>query len=543
MKSSLKLIAAILVVAILFTSCKSKTNDWGKMIPTDAVFVLHVDGKSLSSKVDTTELMQSEWFKELEKDSSRPEWMRNLHANMGRGIKQQGEFVFFMQNSAAGEMQFVVEGEIKDAKAFEDFNKTIDDKSSVSKDKDLSTMILKNEAAVSWNDKKFAYVFENPFKSRYNYFDTTAPKGPDVTTLSSLSKNLFNLKEDMSMAKNEKLTNVLNEKGDIHLMYNMGAAMKSIPMMGMIGMLKADALLNNTITYTVSFDDGKVLVKHKFYGSKEMMDILKKYGTDNINSDMIKNIPSQNIVGAMACKFKPEGINEMIKLTGMDGMLNLQLSKAGFTMDDFVKAIKGDFVFSVSDLSMKTDTSYGYKREKPDMDGLFAVSIGDKASFDKIMNTVMKMKPQDSSISYGSNDKYFVIGNRKASVDKFLAGGNNSSPAIDKLKDHQFAMFVDINKILSSISPSVEDSTGKTVMDASLKFWDNVYSISGEMKDGAYSGSTEINMLDKKTNSLTQLSRYFNGVAKVAMERKKKNDAMMNVDTSAIQFTPPQGVK
>ncbi len=183
------------------------------------------------------------------------------------------------------------------------------------------------------------------------------PLVDNTVALSAVCKNLFSLKSDSSLEKNEKFTDLLTEKGDIHAWINTEEIMKSSGSLGMLGMLKLDVFLKDNIsTYTVNFDNGKIDVKQKGYAGKEFTDFLKKYSGGNINTDMIKTIPSQNVFGVLAMNFKPEGIKELIKLTGMDGFLNMYTGQMGFNLDDFVKANKGDITLAVTDFKMNKDS-------------------------------------------------------------------------------------------------------------------------------------------------------------------------------------------
>jgi hypothetical protein len=540
MKSILKLIALFLTMGILFTSCKSKTNDPGKMVPNNAVAVIHLNGKSLTSKLSWDEIKQGEMFKKAYADSSVKDWMKKLMDNPeNSGIDMKGDLVFFVRNVMDDGMEFIIEGNLKDAKAFEQFNKnTTDNAFAPTKDNELTTMNLKNDGVVTWNDKKFAYVIKGPKKANYNYFDTVPakPEVPDMTAITAFSKKLFSLNADSSLGKNEKFTAMLNEDGDIHVWYNTAEAMKSIPMMGMVSMLKMDALLNNIVTYTVNFEDGKISVRNKVYGSKELMDIMKKYANGGINPDMIKNIPSQNILGIISFHIKPEGIAEMIKLTGMDGMINMMLTPQGFSMDDFIKATNGDFMVVFSDPNFNK----GMSNNMP-FTVLFATGIGDKAAFNKLLNAGIKLKPdmnKDSSgIAYAKNDKYFAIGSNLQAVNKYIAGGNSTYPFTDKLKDHPFALFADINKILTSMSTamtSAGDSTEMVALNASIKVWDNVYMEGGDTKDNVSTGYMEVNFVDKKTNSLKQLHNYIQQMAQMVRERNKKQMESLRMDSMVV---------
>ncbi|MBA2251048.1 MAG: DUF4836 family protein [Chitinophagaceae bacterium] len=552
----IKLTALVMCFALIITSCK-KTSDQGKMIPKNAIVVVHVDSKSLLSKVSWDEIKQTNWYKEISSDTSVTGWKKQLLENPeNSGIDIKGGFVFFYQKSnAADDGQAVFEGNVKDAKAFEQFNKNLDPASTSVKDGDVTMLTLKNKSVVGWNASKFVYVVSTPSTKGMPYgVDTLNVPAPPVNVtdkLSAVCKRLFALNPDSSLAKNEKFANLLSEAGDVHYWQNTEQIMNSIPQMGMLGMLKLDVFFKgNVSTATANFDNGKININQKMYAGKELTDMIEKYGGSKINTDMIKNIPSQNVTGLLVVNFKPEGIKEIIKLTGMDGMANMFLSQQGLTLDDFVKATKGDMLFAVTDLQLKKDplgrdTLNGMsdnQNSKPDASYLFSLSIGDKASLDKIISAGKKMTASDTpSVKLVENDKYFVMGNKPENMSKYLSGGNSIFPFMDKLSGHPIAGFIDINKILTTVNMHpMGDSSNKAVMDASVKMWDNIYFMGGEMKDGALVMNTEINLLDKNTNSLKQLNQYFDNIAKVMMEKEKREKA--NQVTFDTIGAPPHGM-
>ena len=50
----------------------------------------------------------------------------------------------------------------------------------------------------------------------------------------------------------------------------------------------------------------------------------------------------------------------------------------------------------------------------------------------------------------------------------------------------------------------------KEILDQSLNTWNNVISTGGEFNDGGFTFKTEVNLVNKDSNSLHQLSKYFN---------------------------------
>ncbi|MEP6583166.1 MAG: DUF4836 family protein, partial [Ginsengibacter sp.] len=372
--------------------------------------------------------------------------------------------------------------------------------------------------------------------------------------LGAYCKSLFSIKADSSMAKNEKFSKLLSEKGDIHAWVNTEEIMKNNAAMGMLGMLKLDIFFKDNIsTYTVDFDNGKIKVNQRAYAGKEFTDFLKKYKGGNINTDMIGNIPSQNVIGVLAMNYKPEGLKELIKLTGLDGFINMYAGQMGFNMDDFVKANNGDLLVAFTDLKMKSD-SFNYKDDqgnttnsnvysKPDVNYLFSVGIGDKQSFQKLIDAGRKiggeMGGADNLVSFNMNDKTFAIGNKQPAINQYLAGGKNKFAFTDKLSGHTIGLFIDIQKILSVLSSDMlsRDEDAKTIMAESLKIWNNVYYTGGEMDDDAMTGNTEINFVDQSTNSLKQLNHYLDEIAKTMLAKREREKSMSDVPDSLM--TPP----
>ncbi|MEO6455756.1 MAG: DUF4836 family protein [Ginsengibacter sp.] len=542
MKAIFKLSALFAAILIVFNSC-SKTHDELKMIPANALVAVHINTKSLTAKLSWDDIKLTNWYKELYNDTIIKTWTKKIMDNPeGTGIDLNAALIIFLQKAAGTNGQIVLEGDIKDANLFEAFNKNLDEMATIIKDGDINLLTLKHETVVGWNNKKFAYVTNTPdFPANMNNPENSNNLNTQLVdstaNLLQACKKLFALKADSSMAKNNKFSSLLKEEGEVHVWQNNEELIKTSAQMGMLGMMKLDAFLKGNITTaTASFDDGKINVKQKVYVSPELTDILKKYSGGKINTDMIKSIPSQNINGFLAINFKPEGLKEIIKLTGLDGFLNMFLSKADITMDDFVKANKGDVMFAVTDFLLKKD-SFNFKNgalkdtnylyDKPEVSFVFSVSIGDKPSFDKLMAAGKKLGGDlsgKSGIYFAGNDKIFAISNSQQYVSKYIAGSNNTFDFIDKISGHPITFFVDIQKILQSSSPArpVKDSASKVILDESLKMWQNIYSLGGEYKDDAFIMNTEINLVDKNTNSLKQLNSYFNKISKVIIEKKKK---------------------
>ena len=525
MKTGLKLLIFILTISFA-TSC-NHSNTLGKMIPKHAFVIVHVNGRALSSKMSWEEVKQSSWFTKFTNDTSVQIWMKKVLDNPETsGIDNKGDLVLFVEKGSDTDAQIVIEGDIKDEKEFTNFCKNISASDDENKQNGVSILRLKNNGVVGWNNKKFAFLFDRTVPRMNGDSTIGIHSGFNNGDLTVMCKNLFDLKEDSSMRNNNNFTTLLNETADVHIWQNSEEILKSTPALGMLGMLKLDVFIkNNVSTYAINFENGKIDVKQKLYTSKELMDVLKKYGGGSLNTEMIKNIPTQDIDALVSLHFKPQGIAEILKLTGIDGMLNIFMAQAGFNLDDFVAANKGDVLFVASNMLIKKDSTKDSSRinYQPNLHYLFAASIGDKSSFNKLMNggkTLSTQMKKDSGINYMMNDKYFVLGNDPNSVNKYNAGGNNSFTFMDEIKDHPIALYIDLNKILGNIAAVNTDTASKPFLNANAKMWDKIYSSGGNIEDDAFQMHMVVTLVDKSTNSLKQINNLVDLAAKLHHSHK-----------------------
>ena len=551
-KTSFSLLLLAIITSFIF-SCK-QTNKTGAMIPNDAAVVFHLNANSLNSKLSWDEVKQTNWFKETYADApdSLAKKLMDDPANSGMDIKS--DFIFFLKNQGSyGYMVF--EGFVKDAAAFEAFNKKVSNGSATTKDGDYNKMQLPGGAIVTWNKDRFAYVIDAPFMNMSKNFameeggTPTEPTSLTADTLMQIGKSLFSLKSDNSLGGNEKFGEMIKEEGDLHLwlnseyMYNgMGA--------GMVSVMKINTLIQGNVSATTfNFDDGKITMKSKGYYNKELGRLFDKYPAKEISSDLVNRIPSQNVVAAFVMNYPPEGLKEFMKVIGVDGIVNGFLGKANYSIDEFIKANKGDIVVAVTDFAITTRTDtinvedgapLTNTQSGPSAKVLFATSINDKAAFDKLIGTVKAQGGDEISrgmpdITYNLNNNWFAISNSPDHVSKFLAGGNTNQAFAKKISGHPFGGYIDIQKILRSTEANMKDSTEMSAFNASLQLWQDIIITGGEYKNGALSGEAEINFINKDVNSLKQLNSYFDQMSKTIKAKKRQYQYSMDSLPPAVE--------
>jgi hypothetical protein len=190
-------------------------------------------------------------------------------------------------------------------------------------------------------------------------------------------------------------------------------------------------------------------------------------------------------------------------------------------------------------------TSYSYTTTKPEMNVLVALSVKNKASFDKLIGIAeQKVIEKDGKlpdgIIYKTSNDWFAAGNSGEMVDKFLAGGNNNVAFASKISGHPFGMYIDLQKIINS-SKSFGNTSFTAPYDISGKMWQDVVVTGGEYENGAWKSVMEINLVDKKTNSLKQINQYIDNMfaaIKSNMARSFGDDSQSGMDSVAVPATP-----
>jgi hypothetical protein len=544
----------IIFLAVFFTAC-SKTNKEGKFIPADAAIALHINGASLSAKLPWAEVKNTELFKELSSDTSLSSFIKQTLENPDNsGIETNTNLFFFVKKDSLGGYA-AFSGTIKDAEKFKLLNLDLA-KTAVESEQDGVNYLSKYPVCVGWNKEKFVYISHIPEFKKNNYTyqaDSGVVYSESRRDILKTCKEVFDVKEDNSLGKNEKFTELIEKTGDIHFWMNSEEMNKGSLSEAGLKMMNIDLekLYKGSITTAaINFENGKIVADSKSYASKEVAELWKKY-SGKVDEALIKRLPAKDVAFVVAMNFKPEGIKEMVKLIGVEGYANIGLAAMGFTLDDFVKANKGDVLIALSDFKSPADTAPAGMTEmdmfplpiKPQF--LFATSVGDKDAFNKLVKAgerLGKNLPAQgaSQISYNTNGSFFAIGNSKENVDRFIAGANSNFDFTSKITGQSMGGYINIQYILKAFAnETANDSSAKAVYDASVAFWDNAYMKGGDYDNGGMTSHYEINLIDKTTNSLKQLNQYLGRLGAIAKKEKEKKDKEMEVESRTLYPPPP----
>lgn len=528
------LLLTVSIATILYSCGRSDKAALG--IPKEAGMVVHVNTASLSSKVSWQEIKANNWFRKMYEEADDSLTKKLLDNPASSGINTDADLYFFTVRRGEGSY-IAAQGLLKDAAAFEASLKNVKN-GTITKEGELN--VFKGEqGVVTWTKDRFMCLVNGFYPGRQSLHieDLSNIKKYPVDSLLVFSKALYALKSSDQLNNDERFSNLLKEKGDLHLWSN-SESFYNDGMGNMLSMLNTAILFKgNATAATVNFENGKVNMKASSYYNDELSNLLKKYPMKKIEADAFNRLPSQNAVAVFAMNFPPEGLKEFLVQLKADGWINGFLGRMDYSLDEFIKANKGDLLFSVSDLEMPeapADTTPDKPLVRPERKAklLFAASVNDKPSFDKLVAIAQKafegetsdgnMKFFGGEVKFQLTDKWFVMGNAEEQVGLFISGGggNPKAPLINQISGYPFGAYVDLQKIFkSTAAAAAKDSNALVSLQLSEKLWENVVMTSGEFSNGALRSSVEANLMDKNTNSLKQLNQYFDQLAAIHHKR------------------------
>jgi hypothetical protein len=522
-RNLLKLIVVLSGITFI-VSCSGGADKYSIAVPKDAAFVLHINGPALSQKISWEDIKNSSWFKEIYAESQDDSLAKRLLDDPeNTGVNLQEHLVTFMKRSGRnGYMAF--EGSVKDVNAFENFLKKVEKNATVSKDGDIN-ILAKDGSVITWNSDRFIAI------SRISSAAFSSYRSSGALTTDSLvkyAKELYALKGDQNLFSDKRFASLMNETGDMHFWVSPEHAYGE-EMAGALNMFRfGDIMQGNATAMSVNFENGKITAKSKTYYNKDLAKLLEKYKSKKIDASLLTRIPSQDIVGVLAFNYPPEGIKELLKLFGLDGIANEGLSRLNYSLDEFVKAYKGDVVLAFTDFQLKKADfpelkgSNGEPIELPetrDFKVLFAASVRDKASFEKLVSNLRSTFEEEGGsrmgmppVSFSTNEEWFAAGNSVDQVNQFLAGGDNKWSMAGRLSGHTTLFYLDLQKVMKLFASDPATKTGATVNE-SMKVWENIIATTGDVTDNTVTGEFEVNLVDKNTNALKQISQWADRVA------------------------------
>lgn len=565
MKQRVLLILSVMAIAAV--SCNKKGGKSGLLVPKDAGFVIHINSSSLASKLSWSEIQASSWFQEMSKGNSDSLAQKLMQDPSSSGVDTKKDFVGYSKKQGKGNY-FVFMGSLTSqatyAQMISDMSKKHGESSDIKTSGEYSYMESKGKSIVVWNKTMFAMVSNSNFSVASLMMKRRGMSENEGSSFDSDSLRIFgeqalSLEGGNNLDADSRFADLVKDGSDIHMWLDAGK-MTGIGNNPMTQMMNVKAVIENNITaVSMNFDNGKISVKSKHYVSDQMAKIASNNRPSNVSADLINRIPSSDVAAVVAFNYSPEALKETLKVTGLNSLLDGFLSKADFSIDDFVKANKGEVLIAVSDLGAPSTTPGSMiAMGKPKVNYLIATGVKDKATFEKMvtlgwdlskqmgkhrMDTASTDADNKAGVSYRVQNDWFALSNSSDYIDKFLSGNSNNKFAFtDKITGHPLGMYIDLQRLIhfgGSMMHS-SDSTANQAINIASNTWQDVVATGGDFKDGSSTMTLEINMVDKSTNSLKQLNQFAD---KLFVLNKGRHHWAENMEEMKEIPAPPPPVK
>lgn len=556
-------LAILALVLITFSSCSSTPD---APIPSNAAFVLHINGESLNEKLPWSEVKESQWFKLASAEAggdSLAKVLMNDPAQSGIDIKSDA-WVFVANRGKGAYAAFSCT--LSDAKKLESLIKTANPQAKIQQ-KESTSYIGEGNTLMSWNGSRLLVLGDasdlnntlNGGSSYDEYSESGNSNAYGTDSLLAIAQELYSLKSSNKLGGNSKFADLIDTKGDVHFWMNAGSLYNNSMASSLLSLSKISSLLEGNIaTATIAFNDGAIQIDSKSYVGKELEALYKKYQSSNFDEEMLKNLPAGDVNMALGMNYPPEGLKAFLSLLGVDGLANTFLQESGFSIDEFIKANSGNLFFALSDFKIakeeKTiegfgDEPYTYTTTEPSGKLLFGAEVKERSAFQKMMDVAKKLLTEKGGMSEEDmtkipsqlKDKWFLAGNESSQINQYGSSKTNHA-FIDRIKGHPIGMFVNIASFIKgSMAEIGEAPLAKGIAELSLKLWKDIVLTGGEFEGGASISHITLSLGDEKTNSLKSLNQYFGQIAKLAKEDQDRrqaewemNDPDVVADTTAV---------
>lgn len=572
----IRLCLLLIVSTALITSCKKSVPKQTRFIPKNAVFVATINTRSLQKKLMKNEATLENIARNFsDSDTTVNKSRQELEDLKSSGIDLDENFYIALVNkgggmtAGGGSMVTAAIGALKDAGKLEAYIKKKDPTSEVRKEKNYSYSTIHGDNIVAWGKdvvimmsyQKFMAQGDMEYDSTTGSFNLRNP-GSAVTDMKAELESNFNLKEDQSVAAIPEFRDLMQEKSDASLWVNSSASMESLP----LPLPRLKELMSSSFTAAkVNFEDGKIVFDSKSYYSKEFRDILKKYTGPTADLGLVENYPSNNINGFGVFSFNPQMINELVKYLELGGMVDGYLTKmmgSNYTLQDAVKAIKGDFAVVVSDFAATapSDTARGMRQVAiPNLKMIINIPVGDKTQMNRLMDKLVEMQMlvktnneyrlsenlQRTGYQLSVDDKNLFITSDENLLNQYKAKSkkaNLNSGVLNDFKGKSGVAYVNIESILNGITATPNPQVTNVLPKAKETFKD-VKAYSDNFNGKYVEGHAEVRFKNEKENSLTSLLSFVEVVSKNVKTSHSLADDMNDVQADTIALPEPPKAK
>ncbi len=552
------------VIVLVFSACNS-IPEHTKYIPKDAMVVGSVDMKQLGKKIVWNAITGSKLFKKMEEKAGQKKATTDLEAT---GVDLASRMYMYVEHGNDPYSRVVYLTPLKDAAKLEGFLKQnftdaqvedhtqyksarLNDNTIAGWNKDVLMVIMMNatdsmatipsfadtdtdmdadtDAAVASADTAIAatavpaatsdYFNEAAVDSVITFLKRPVP----VEALNAALTRAFSIKSDSSIMAISQFKDLQKAGHDVTLWFNPNSlystAMAGNPMAS--SFVKPEDFKDLYMSAGVNFEKGKISAEMVYYVNDKLKDLYEAFGKDKIDMDMLERLPNKNADVMLAYKINFEAIKKALQQFKLDGLANLGLAAAGFSLDEVLKAFKGDLVIALSDIKSKQteidlSDSTSYTHVTPDVKVIVAASVGDKKAIEKMFSKFgaesftqqsggYYQMGTDSSTNVFLNDKYMIFSSDRSATEAYLnpAGAKGELPELVRshFKGNPSGVYVNLAGIFNYmlLDPYQKQKTAITTL---TNTFDKVVGWGGSVSNKKMKYNAELQFKSKDENSL-----------------------------------------
>ncbi|MCA6473848.1 MAG: DUF4836 family protein [Chitinophagaceae bacterium] len=549
----------LIPVWLLFmTACSNKSLKEAAYIPKDAALVAVLDVKEMKAKLKKNRLNIDSIINSLiNRNYASPKIIITDSAIITETITVQhaadlniDKMILFVQsktladNSTTFSINILTNKNSGEDAVSDSISKSIMKDFKVEEEKSFSTAYSpKMKFRMSWNDDiTLATYFFHEVKPVYDTLEMTfkMPAEPNIESESKAEvAAFFNQSLDQSLASVEQFTDMFSEKADGYLFTSSNSsveALKKTP----FNLPKLEELLKDNYTAaTLHFEQGKMRIQSTNYFNPTLSSLLRQYAGPVVNWSLVNDYPEGEINMLALASFQPALIGGILQHLELKSFADNFLNKSGLTLDEALKAIKGEIAVVASDLSvqepdpMKRKDELTLQRGLPRGKLLVRLPVGEKASYLKLMETGVKngwlvkkgttyrSAPEFSALGSFliADDQNIYIASDSSVYSNYLAAAGKKNKFLNSasFQSYNAASTLFYINIASTIKGLTKADDSYTFHQASSIIASTVkeMTISSDNFDGkSVHNNLELTMQDAKTNSLVSLTKMMSGLEK-----------------------------
>ncbi|MFT4062308.1 MAG: DUF4836 family protein [Edaphocola sp.] len=547
MKNRYSVLPILLLLAVAWAGC-SRNDDQTRYISKNAIGVISLNTERLAKKIVLSSLSGSSLMQQISKYLGSDSTNLDLEKT---GIDPLSTFYAYAvaDQRFSGGSRFVIILPLKKADNFNAFLKSKFPSLQATKNGAWVVAAISENAAIGWDEHTAIVV-----SAGGDYYDNTS----NGQSLAAAVAETFNLKKEESLASAENFKEMAENNHDIGYWVNYEVMAATLPQdqMGSPGAILATQKKLVKDAYViggVDFEKGKVMGTANYHYNPTMGAILAAFESNNDNDDLLHHIPGRQMNLMLDTHFDPKGVKVLIDSLGQYPLVESALKEYGLSTDKVLAAFTGDFLVSVADFTIKTesrsyamgDENYSYTSPTPHFKANMVFKIGDHAAFDQLMQVALQNEilTQAGAGIYklGEFATLVVKGNYAAvSNDAAVAAAATQNAAVpanipSELKEKPTAFYADIKNSIRPLPLDLLYGKEDTAVFADGKKL--IESITGYSKKPSKKSTEiyfEVKFQNKDENSLMQIINFAQKVADAESRNGNEQEETYPADSTDI---------